>query len=148
VRFLYADTSALVRAYFADEPDHTALRELLLHGADPVVSSELARLEFASAVMAARRAGRLRKAQTVLDRFDADCGDEGPLTLVRCLQPGPVLAAAFDLVRRHCLRTLDALHLAVALTDVSDLAAGLPVVLVTRDEAQAHAAVAAGLTTV
>jgi predicted nucleic acid-binding protein len=145
---LYADTSALIRAYFADEPDHELLRELLIDGSDPVVSSELARLEFASAVMAAHRCGRLRRAQSVIDRFDADCGDDGPLALIRCLDPGAVLKLAFDLVRRHRLRTLDSLHLAVALTDARDLAAGVPVVLATRDEAQAQAAVSAGLATV
>ena len=143
---LYADTSALMRAYFADEPDHELLRGLLLEGVEPVVTSELARVEFASAVTAARRAGCLPEASTVLDRFDADCGDDGPLTLLR-LDPEPVLAIAHELVRDYRLRTLDAIHLAVALTDAADLAAGEKLTMVTRDEDQAAAAREAGIAT-
>ena len=41
---LYADTSAVLRAYFHDEPDHETLRDLLLQGADLVITSELTRL--------------------------------------------------------------------------------------------------------
>lgn len=143
---LYADTSALVRAYFADEPDHALLRRRLLEGADPVVTSDLTRVELASAVYAAARSGRLRRPQIVLDRFDADCADEGPLALLR-LDPEPVLGRAHRLVREHPLRTLDAIHLAVALGDAMELAAGEPVVFVTRDSVQAEAARALGLGT-
>jgi hypothetical protein len=147
VSLFYADTSALVRAYFADEPDHEPLRDLLLEGVEPVVTSEVTRVEFASAVAAAGRAGRLSQAPMVMDRFDADCGDEGPLTLLR-LDPEPVLGLAYELVRDHRLRTLDAIHLAVALTDAVDLAGGEKVTVITRDEEQAAAAArAAGLTT-
>lgn len=54
---LYADTSALVRAYFANEPEHKELSARLLEGDEAVVSSEITRLEFASAVSAAERGG-------------------------------------------------------------------------------------------
>lgn len=60
---LYADTSALVRAYLADEPDHGSLRERLLEGDEPVVISELARIEMASVIRAAARGGRLRRSR-------------------------------------------------------------------------------------
>ncbi len=50
---LYADPSALARAYLADEPDHAMLREMLLAGPDQVVTSALARVELASAIRAA-----------------------------------------------------------------------------------------------
>ncbi|MGH2670789.1 MAG: PIN domain-containing protein, partial [bacterium] len=63
---LYADTSALVRAYFEDEPDHARLREKLLEGEEPVVTSELARVELASAIRAAAETGRLRSPGGVL----------------------------------------------------------------------------------
>jgi len=142
---LYADTSALVRAYFADEPDHAALRELLLEGDEPVVASELARLEFASAVTTAFRAGRMSQAGKVRARFDADCGEDGAITLLR-LDPSTVFPVAYDLVTSHKLRTLDAIHLGVALTDVMNLAAGDPVVFVTRDHRQAAAVQARGFT--
>lgn len=141
---LYADTSALVRAYFPDEPDSAALRALLLEGEDPVVTSELTRVEFAGAVSAAARAGRLADARVILDRFDVDCADDGPLALLR-LDPASALPLARRLVGEHRLRTLDAIHLAVALTDGVELAAGEPVDVVTRDDAQAAAATDLGL---
>ncbi len=140
----YADTSALVRVYFVDEPDHDELRQLLMEGDLPVVTSELTRVEVASAVMAAARAGRLRRPQVVLDRFDGDCGEDGPVTMLR-LEIETVLPAARDLVLRHQLRTLDAVHLAVVLTAVSDLAGSEGVCLVTRDERQAVVAVQLGI---
>ena len=141
---LYADTSAIVRAYFADEPDHDALRSMLLEGSEPVVSSELARIELASAVSAARRARRLRGADSVLARFDADCGSEGPILLLR-LHAEAVLSTAYRLVGNHRLRTLDAIHLAVALEDAKALAGDDPLVFVTRDSDQAAAARTLGL---
>jgi predicted nucleic acid-binding protein len=140
----YADTSALVGAYLAKEADHAELRVLLLEGDRPVVTSELTRVEFASAVAAAGRAGRLRRPRLLLDRFDADCGDSGSLTLLT-LDTTAILPLARRLVREHAVRTLDALHLAVALTDAVDLAAGEPVSMVTRDPAQAAAAESLGL---
>lgn len=140
----YADTSALVRAYFSQEEDHEQLRDLLLDGDHPVVTSVLTRVEFASAVAAAARAGRLRRYRVLLDRFDADSGDDGPLTLLD-LDTASALPLARRLVREHQVRTLDALHLAVALTDAVELAAGEPVSMVTRDCAQADAAESLGL---
>ena len=74
------------------------------------MTSELARPELTSAVMAAARAGRLDDAGPVLDRFDVDCGDAGPLALVR-LVPERVLPEARRLLLAHPLRSLDALHL-------------------------------------
>ena len=50
----YADTSAIIRAYFVDEDDHESLQELIFAGDDPVVTSELTRVEFASATVAAK----------------------------------------------------------------------------------------------
>jgi predicted nucleic acid-binding protein len=144
VSVLYADTSALVRAYFADEPDHDELRTRLLEGEEPVVSSELTRVEFASAVSVAARAERLQEPGLFLDRFDADCGDDGPIALLR-LDSGSALPLAYRLVVEHDLRTVDAVHLAVAATSARELAAGEPVILVTRDDRQAAAAAIMGL---
>jgi uncharacterized protein len=141
---LYADTSALVRAYLSAEPDHDRLRGLLLEGDRPVVTSELTRVEFASALAGAARAGRIRRPRVLLDRFDVDSGDDGPLTLL-VLDPSTALPLARRLVREHPVRTLDALHLAVALTDATEIAGGEPVALVTCDKAQSAAADALGL---
>ena len=143
---LYADTSALVRAYFAEEPEHAELTARLLEGDEAVVTSELTRLEFVSAVSSAARAGRLRKAQLFLDRFDADCGDNGPIALLR-LDPGSVFQLAYRLLTEHDLRTLDAVHLAVASTSATELAGAESVLLVTRDDRQASAAATMGLET-
>lgn len=141
---LYADTSALVRAYLADEPDHAALRRLLLEGDEPVVTSELARVELASAVRAAARSGRLAAWREILAIFDAHCAEGGPVALL-ALRPPVVLPRARELVVTHALSTLDAIHLAVALEECPPIAAGEDVVLVTRDPAQAGAARALGL---
>jgi uncharacterized protein len=146
VTLLYADTSALVRCWLPDEDrsDSEHLRRLLLEGEDPVVTSELTRLEVASAVHAAVRAGRLRRADGVLRRADRDWGVEGPVALL-ALRPAEVLPAARQIVLDHPVRTLDALHLAVATTTAAELAAGDPVEFVTRDARQADAAKALGL---
>lgn len=142
---LYADTSSMIRAYLADEDEHTMLRKLLLEGTDPVVTSELTRLEFASAVSAAHRGHRIADPAGVLTRFDWDCRDEGVLTLLR-MNPRVIMPAARQLVTTHQLRSLDALHLATALQDAVPLAGGEQVAMVTRDHRQAAAAREHGLT--
>ncbi|MBW0093210.1 type II toxin-antitoxin system VapC family toxin [Pseudonocardia sp. KRD-184] len=139
---LYADTSAVVGAYLADEPGHDELAATVFDGADPVVTSELTRVEFASAVTAAVRARRLEEGTALLDRFDADCGDGGPLLMLG-FDAAQVLPLARRLVVEHRLRTLDALHLAAALTAVPALAD--EVVLLSRDVRQVRAAAELGL---
>lgn len=136
---LYADTSAVIRAYFQDEPDHQKLRDLLLQGSDLVITSELTRVEFASAVHAAARAGRHNGSQRLLDQFDEDCSDDGPI-----IQLGLDASAAFPIARtlvtRYPLRAMDAIHLAVLTSDGIAMAGGEPIVFVTRDKQQADAA--------
>lgn len=141
---LYADTSALVRLYLPDEIGHEELSRLFMDGEDPVVTSELSRLELTSILTSASRAGRLSDPAAVLARFDVDCSDEGPLSLVR-LNPVADFPAAQRLLVAHRLRTLAALHLAVVLEEVRPLAGGERVVVVTADEEQAEAAKAIGL---
>ena len=136
---LYADSSALVRAYFDDEPDHLDLEALLLGGRDPVVTSEIARVELASAVRAASAGGRLSAWREVLARVDADLGENGPIEPID-LRPDIILPAAYSLVVEHRLRTLDAIHLAVCAEECPRLASGGEIVFVTRDDDQAKAA--------
>jgi len=143
VALIYIDTSAVVRAYFADERDHEQLYKLLT-GPDPIVTSELTRVEFASAVSAAYRVRRTADPSVVLDRFDLDCGQDGLVTLLR-LDAQAVLPLARKLVIEQVVRTLDAIHLAVALTDATALAGGDSVVFLTRDNRQAAAAKELGL---
>ena len=141
---LYADASAVVRLYFTDEPDQRALRALLLDTDDVVVTSEITRLELASAVTAAVRARRIVDADPFLARFDTDCSDYGQLVLLE-LEPARTFRAAYALMREHRLRTLDAIHLAVALEDAPRYSPDERVALVTRDADQAAAARELGL---
>lgn len=141
---LYADSSALIRAYFEDEDDHNALRGLLLESGETVVSSEVARIELASAVRRAARARRIRDGDALERRIEVGYDQGGPLILIE-LDARATLPVAHRLVRRHRLRTLDAIHLAVALEDAPAFAGSEEVVLVTRDADQAAAARALGL---
>lgn len=140
---LYADSSALLGAYFVDEEEHPELETLLFESGNTVITSELARVELASAVRSAARAFRVRDEVALHDRIDLDFAD-GHVTLIE-LDPPTILPAAHRLVRQHRLRTLDAIHLAVALEDAPHYADGDEVVLVTRDADQAAAARALGL---
>ncbi|MCA1832388.1 MAG: type II toxin-antitoxin system VapC family toxin [Actinomycetota bacterium] len=139
---LYADTSAIVRAYFPDEDDHEQLRALILEGDAPVATSEIARDEFASAVTGAARAKRLRRPAVFIDRSTPT-----PQRMARRAPSirwnGRPLACA-RLVVEDRLRTLDAIHLAVALEALPELG-GKAVAILTRDCRQASAARRHGL---
>lgn len=140
----YADTSALLRAYVRSEPDHHDLRQLLREGDHLVLTSELSRVEFASAAQRAARGRRVRNPGRLVASFDGDCGRDGSIRLLR-FGARRLLHSAHRLVNDHPLRTLDALQLATALLDARAVAGDDPVVFVTRDEEQATAARAEGL---
>lgn len=133
---LYADTSAIARACFADERGHVELQELLLTGIREVMTSALGMLELTRAGYAKQRLGH----RIDVDAIVARC--ERALAVVD-IETRPHLSDSRALVARHSVRTLDAIHLAVALDlrarGVADL------VFVTRDRAQARAAEAEGL---
>ena len=139
-RVLYADTSALARAYLADEPDSAALRELLFDSGEAVLASELARVELARAVKNAERSGRILDAAAVLEAVDADL--ERSVVLVD-FEPAAILPSSRNLVLAHRLGTLDAIHLAVALEE--SRSSDDPVVVVSRDADQTAAAKCLGL---
>ncbi|WP_410632125.1 type II toxin-antitoxin system VapC family toxin [Amycolatopsis sp. cmx-4-83] len=142
VTVLYADTSAVVGAYLAGEADHAGLRKLLIDDGHLVLTSELTRLEFASAMTAAKRTGRIPDAREFLDQFDEDART---VLGVIPLEPRRIFAAARRLVtENYPVRTLDAIHIAVAMHDTAELTGGEPVTFVTRDERQADAAKANG----
>lgn len=144
MRALYADTSAVAAAYLSDETDHGALRALLFESECLVLTSELTRVEFASAITAAKRQGRLPDAPQFLAQFDEDTR-QGMLNLIP-LAPHRIMPAARRLVLdNQPVRTLDAIHLAVAMHDALSFTGGAPVTLVTRDQRQADAAKAHGL---
>ncbi len=142
---LYADTSAIARAYLTDEAGHEELRTLLFESDDRVVTSELARVELASAIVSGARTGRTPGWEVVLATMEADTGSAGMIALI-ALRPESILPSAFRLVTEHRLRTLDAIHLAVAMEAGPRLAAGEGFEFVTRDRDQASAARALGLT--
>lgn len=141
---LYADTSALARAYFSDEDDHAELRKMLLEGKDPVVTSEIARLELASAVRAAVSGRRLARSSDLLARIDGDFAEGGRIGPID-LRSDIILPAAYRLVVEHGLRTIDAIHLAVCVEDCPAFAGDFPIAFVTRDVDQAAAARTLGL---
>jgi len=120
---LYLDSSAIVKLV-AREPETPALVEAVR--ADPaVVSSALAWTEVVRAVRRAR--GRVARAQQVLDGIALVPIDEGTLRAAGDLAPAG-------------LRTLDAIHLATALSLGEDVTG-----LVTYDERLAEAAAAVGI---
>jgi uncharacterized protein len=142
VKVLYADTSALMRAYFEDEDGHPVLAARLLEGDECVVTSEIFLVEAAAAAARGVRTGRLG-ADRVLDRVEADCESGGPISLIE-LAGNRLVSAAEDLALRHRLRALDAIHLATCLRRRA--VEGEEPVFITRDLEQAAAARAEGLT--
>lgn len=111
---LYADTSAILPFYRA-ESGSEAVERLFLSQAEPVLISDLTRVEFASALARWVRMDELTESQAnrIESAFHDDC-HEGRFRVVA------LEAAMFDramhwlLTRRTGLRTLDALHLACA----------------------------------
>jgi predicted nucleic acid-binding protein len=140
---IYADASVIVSAYLADEPEHARWHDLIFEDGEPVVVSEVARIEFGSAVVAAARTGRLPEATPLLARFDADCSGSGPIHLL-ALRSGGTIERAVGIARSHGLRALDAIHVAVAMEDAWPLADDT-LRFATRDAEQSRVAAALGL---
>lgn len=111
---LYADTSAILPFYRA-EPASGAVEDLFLAQSEPVLISDLVRVEFASALARWVRLAELTESQAnrIESAFHEDL-HEGRFRLV------PLEGGMFEramhwlLMRRTSLRTLDALHLACA----------------------------------
>jgi predicted nucleic acid-binding protein len=144
VTALYVDTSALVTAYLSDESEHERFRKLLFEGDDLILSSDFTRIEFASAMTAAKRTGRIPDAAIVLAHLDEFASPAGDLVLVPFNSDRVFSAARRLVLENYAVRTLDAIHLAVAMHDTAELTGGVPVTFVTRDERQAEAAKANG----
>jgi predicted nucleic acid-binding protein len=135
--FAYFDTSVVVKRYVR-EPSSTVARTLLRRYR--CLSSAILPVEVMSALNHRRAAGDLAAADftAILSRFAEDRRrwEFVPVT-------GSLLALAEDLIHRNLLRTLDAIHLAAALTFRS--ASGLRVPFATADTRQRDAAEPAGL---
>lgn len=134
----YVDTSVLVRSYVV-EPGSVAARQALQRHA--VVSSAVMPLELASALRRLRRQRRLSGRHFEL--LEARVRDSrGFWTLLEV--DGRVLERAeAELTRGAPLRTLDALHIATALTFQAD--AGVRMPFITGDDQQRRAGLALGL---
>ena len=126
-KLLYLDSSAILKVIVA-EPESKALFELLTHWPTRI-SSELARTEVLRAL---RRAdctvAQFRRGQRALDRIGLIPVDSRILTDAALLKP-------------ILLRSLDAIHLASALSLQQELAA-----IVTYDDRLSFAAAAAKVT--
>lgn len=144
---LFADSSALVRAYFDDEVGHSIFRSVLLVERNTVLASELSSVEVRRAFAAARRVERLPESALVRigEEFGAATSKEQRFRLIP-LDPEPILARALELVEAYPLGTLDAIHLAVADREGRALAGDDELVFVTADATQGQAAAALGMT--
>ena len=131
-RLAYFDTSVLVKRY-VEERGSTATRKLLQRYR--FLSSAVAPVEALSALSRRRTDGELtqRDFLAIKSRFHKD------RAYWELVEVGPiVLSQAEELVQRAGLRTLDALHVASALT--FQAASGLTIPFVTADARQRDAA--------
>jgi uncharacterized protein len=137
VEWAYFDTSVLVKRYVREAGSKRA-RELLRH--HRFLSCAIAPLEAVSAFSRRQVAGELsaRNFSAIMSRLRAD-QDHWELVEVSA----SVLARAEEVIARAGVRTLDALHLAAALS-FQELS-GLRLPFVTADEQQREAAQQLGL---
>jgi len=141
---VYVDSSALARAYLADETGHEEVGAMLHDPDMALITGTWTRVEVSGALVRAARAARGDE-QGLLALLDSDLAPDGPVTVVAVNQEH-VETAALQLVREHGIRAMDAWHLATAQLVVPALAepadeAGFA----TRDHAQAAVAVTLGL---
>lgn len=111
---LYLDTSVLVSCYVAETQSETVLAKLAQHSGELFVS-QLAEVEFCSALSMKLRCKQLSSAQrnAVLELFQRHL-ETGQYTKVYLIEDTYQLAKQFLLKHSLKLRTLDALHLALA----------------------------------
>lgn len=145
---VYVDSSVLARAYLPDEIGHQNAVELIYGAAHLLVTATWSLVEVTSALTRAVRASRGNDdLDTLLAAVDADLGNDGPVTLLRADQQA-VEHRAREIIRQHALRSLDALHLAVAEIAAQPLTEPRePLGVATRDDAQRAAAHALGFVT-
>jgi len=108
----FADSSALVKLY-VDEPGHEHVREL-----NPLLASELARVEVPAALWRKQRMGVITpvQASVLVVAFEADYHgtvDQPSRFVAVAVTPG-VLDSAARLCAVHGLRAYDAIQLATA----------------------------------
>src|SRR5256886_5755202 len=120
---LSAGGGALRRVYCAEEEEHRERRGLLGGEREPVATSEITRLELASAVRSAYSAGRVGRSSDLLARIEGDLAEDGAVSPID-FRPDPIVGTAYRFILEHRLRTLDAIHLAVCVEDCPGLSGG------------------------
>ena len=136
----YIDTSVLVKRYVS-EPGSDALDTFLVTAQPDLIASELIRLELVSTFGRKCREGWFTSSDLDKLRIQADADLlSGRIELVNVR--GDLLQQALDLMRRlvQPLATLDAIHLASALSEHVDI-------FMTNDQQLSRAATEAGLAT-
>lgn len=141
---VYLDSSIFARAYLPDEPGHHAARDLLNSDEFVLVSGTWTRVEVAAALSRAALGGRLDPGPAI-KAFDHDFAEDGRVTPLVWPQHR-IEHAARAIAIEHRLRSLDALHLAVARLCIPALGVdtGEPQGFATRDGKQAEVAQAYG----
>lgn len=110
----YADTSAIL-PFYRSEGKSAAIEELFLTQREPLVISDLVRVEFASALARWVRMEELDETQA--NRIESAFHEDVRVGRFRVTATDPSVyerAMHWLLTRRTSLRTLDALHLACA----------------------------------
>lgn len=136
----YIDTSVLVKRYVS-EPGSDALDTFLVTAQPDLIASELIRLELVSTFGRKCREGWFTSSDLDKLQIQADADLlSGRIELVNVR--GDLLQQALDLMRRlvQPLATLDAIHLASALSEHVDI-------FMTNDQQLSRAATEAGLAT-
>ena len=141
---VYVDSSVLARAYLTNEAGHAEAARLLTGTDHLLVTATWTVVEVTSALVRATQARRHGDVDALLAVLAADTGEDGTVTLLRA-DTEQLELRAVQIVRAHALRSLDAMHLAVAsLAAVPLLDPGDALGLASRDEAQRRAGIAMG----
>jgi uncharacterized protein len=130
---VFLDSSSLAKRYIMERGSEKV--EETLAGADEAAVSLIGPAEIISALSRIFRQGTISAAQ--YDRTKAALFEDLEDMSIREVT-APVVSLAIDLLELHTLRTLDALHLAVAIEWRADL-------FISSDRRQLAAASAAGL---
>ena len=140
----YVDSSILARAYLHDEDGSADARRLLADPAIGKVTGPWTRIEVSGAIVRAARGGRQVIEADALAELDADLQRDGRVVVLSA-PTEQVEATALQLARAHGLRTLDALHVALASIAMPSLARrGEPIAFASRDGDQATVAESLG----
>ncbi|MEP6478222.1 MAG: type II toxin-antitoxin system VapC family toxin [Rhodoglobus sp.] len=144
---VYVDSSAVVRSYLPDEPDHDTFRELVA-GPTTTITGSWTRIEVTGSLVRAARAGRT-DVSAALEFFRRETAPgSGPLLVVDVSQ-ADIEGRALQIVRDTGIRSMDAWHLACAAIATDALREpGEERAFATRDNAQADIARSLGFTIV